>query len=178
MADSTHSAIAYSELTGYLPLVSNLEWGLGSEVSFSAGEVLAANLVLKNDQAVAKHLYVTGALLDEVGAIVAGTEFSAYLADGASYAVNSALYLTAFEVNGEDSRTVQCQFTLGRSDLHLHLVMLEMSGDEPAVDDTIRGTVSTLLSTPAATGIDIGSLMGMMVVVMMIGVMIPMMSGD
>ncbi len=175
MLTVTHPAVAYQDLTGYLPLVSYLSWGLGLETSYTAGGALQCTLRMENAQTEGKWLYVVGALLDaETGQVISGTGFGLLWDAGLGYAYNSADYLIAFEVGAESYITVPCMLTLPQSNAYLSLVMCEMLGDEPAEDDTIRGEVTTLLVQPAA--LDLSAIMMPLVMVMMIGAMIPVIS--
>ena len=173
----THPAIEYSQLAGYLPLVSYLGWDLGLETPYAAGEVLPCTLHMENAQATAEWLYVVGALLDaDTGQVITGTGFGVLWDDGAGCGYNSGDYLSAFQVDAASYITVPCMFTLGQSNAYLALAMCQMQGSEPAADDPVRGQVSTLLTQAAGT--DMGTLIVPLAMVMMMGVMMPMISRE
>jgi len=182
MASSNHAVISYSELTGSLPLVDCLSWGLGSEVEFTAGEVLSVSIAMENSQVADEWLYMLGALYsvdDEgnIGSIIGGTEFGIYLPEGSLYASNSGSYVTAWEVVAGDSQSVDCQLSLGYSQVVLQIVLLEMAGADPVVTDTIRGSVNCYLYPPASNGGGLSmDLIGGLMMVGVMGAMMGMMS--
>lgn len=174
MVAVTHPAVAYQDLTGYLPLTSALSWDLALETSYTAGGVLQCTLRMENPLEEAVWLYIVGALLDvETGEVISGTGFG-LLWDEGGYAYNSPDYLSAFEVGAEGYIEAPCLLTLPQSNAYLSLVMCEMLGEEPAADDTIRGELTTLLSQPAP--FDLSAIIMPLMMVMMIGAMIPVIS--
>ncbi len=178
-----HAVMPWSDLTGYLPLQTDLSWDVVSPVEYLAGTELICSVTMANPGAAERALYVIGALYTVtaeggIGDLIAGSEFGVYQADGTTHGVNSAEWMTVWGIPAAQQKVWQCRFTLGATDCFLGLVMVEMVGATPAVDDVVRGGVTALLSAPEAElGGMLESILPLVVLMMIMGMMMPMMKG-
>jgi hypothetical protein len=80
-------------------------------------------------------------------------------------------------MDADESRDLECRFTLDRSNVTLGLFMLKMAGEtaDLNVDEQV-GQVQAALTGPA--GFDINQLFGPLLAVAMMGAVIPMITKD
>jgi len=103
--------------------------------------------------------------------------FGVLLPEGATYAVNDPTLASLWVMEADESKDLECRFTLDRSNVTLGLFMLKMIGEaaDLNVDEQV-GQVQTALTGPA--GFDISQLMMPLVLVGMMGAMIPMITRE
>jgi hypothetical protein len=161
--------------TKTLQVASALAWDLPASVSYQAGQELRATLNLTAPEA--GNYYLLGFLFDQSGNVIQDAMFGVLLPEGATYAVNDPALASLWVMDADESRDLECRFTLDRSNVTLGLFMLKMAGEtaDLNVDEQV-GQVQTALTGPA--GFDINQLFGPLLAVAMISAVIPMITKD
>lgn len=122
-------------------LVSPLEYAAGDEVDFNLHFEAPAN-------AAAKRFYLLGGLYTDT-TYISGSLFGILKAAEVDYGVNSATYLSAWELDPEESVDLPCKFIINRSNCLLALFLMEMVGDEVELDNDVEvAQVQVQLTAP------------------------------
>lgn len=154
-----------------LQVATALTWDLPASVAYQVGQELRATLSFTAPEA--GNYYILGFLFDQRGDFIQNTMFGVLLPEGATYAINDPSLASLWVMEANQSRNLECHFTLDRTNVTLGLFMLKMAEEtaDLEVDEQV-GQVQTVLSGPA--GFDISQLFGPLVLVVMIGAVIPM----
>jgi len=157
-----------------------LSWDLGSLVSYEAGAELEA--AVEFDVPEDATYYLIGALYTTELAYIAGTMFGVLIPTGEDYGVNSPGDQTAWEMEEDEEKELDCKFTLDRTNVILGLFLVKMLGYEPDwTTDAVVSSITTSLSGAAvpapSIGIDIDSMMNLMITMMIVVMMMKMMVG-
>jgi len=131
--------------TKELQVATALAWDLPTSVSYQAGQELRATLSLTASEA--GNYYLLGFLFDQSGNVIQDTMFGVLLPEGATYAVNDPTLASLWVMEADESKDLECRFTLDRSNVTLGLFMLKMIGEaaDLNVDEQV-GQVQTALT--------------------------------
>ncbi len=111
-------------------LASPLEYTAGEEIDFTLHFEAPAN-------AEAKKFYLLGGLYTDT-TYISGSLFGILKAAEVDYGVNSATYMSLWELDPEEAVELPCKFIINRSDCLLVLFLMEMVGDEPELDSDVE----------------------------------------
>lgn len=110
-------------------------WDLVSPVEYSAGEELTFDLHFEAPaDTEAEKFYILGGLYTSDGTYISGSLFGILKAAEVDYGVNSATYLSLWELEPEEEVNLPCRLILGRTNCLLALFLMKMVGDEPSID--------------------------------------------
>lgn len=153
-----------------------ISWDLVTPVSYEADASLEFTLIF-TAPAEATY-YILGGLFDSNGVLVMGN-FGLLLPEGADEAVNDVDYTTLWELEEDEEVEQDCKFILDRTNVTLKLLLMEMDGTEPNLDnDTEIGSISvSLVGAQPPSGINMDSIMNLMLVMVVMVMMMKMVGG-
>ncbi len=108
---------------------------LVSPLGYTAGEELDFNLHFEAPpNTTTEKFYVLGGLYTDT-TYLSGSLFGILKVAELDYGVNSAAYLSTWELDPEEAVELPCKFILNRTNCLLALFLMRMVGDEPNIDD-------------------------------------------
>jgi len=124
-------------------LVSPIEYSAGEEIDFNLHFEAPSNTTEKK-------FYILGGLYTDA-TYISDSLFGILKAADVDYGVNSATYMSVWELDPEESVDLPCKFIINRSDCLMALFLMEMVGDEVDLDNDVEvAQILIQLTAPAA----------------------------
>lgn len=126
-----------------------LSWDLASPLEYTAGQEIDFTLYFEAPaNTAAKKFYLLGGLYTDT-TYISGSLFGILKAAEVDYGVNSATYMSLWELDPEEAVELPCKFIFNRSNCLLVLFLMEMVGDEVDLDNDIEvAQILVQLTTP------------------------------
>ena len=126
-----------------------LSWDLVSPIEFIAGQEFDFALHFEAPaNATGKKFYILGGLYSNA-TYISGSLFGILKAAEVDYGVNSATYMSLWELDSGEAVDLPCRFIIDRSNCLLALFLMEMVSDEAELDDDIEvAQISVQLTAP------------------------------